>query len=207
MQTPIFVAFYTVDTIYEQEAARLRCSLQRLGLDHYLEGVPDAGSWTANTHRTASFTLAMQEKFIGRPVVYLDADAFVWRTPELLLSLDPAQTDIAFHRRRGHELLNGTVWYANNDMSRALCRRHAELCAANPNFRDEQQFLWQAIVDLKPRWVNIPPALCWIHDIMAEDLGDADPIIEHLQCSRESSKSSLLPNRRARLAYLSSMGY
>lgn len=203
---PIFCCFYTIGTIYEREAARLRSSVERFGLEHDFKPVPDRGNWRANTHYTATFTLEMQHKHEGRPVVYIDADAFIWQSPELLLNLKPEETDIAFHRRRGIELLNGTVWYANNETSRALSSRHAELCRLHPDFRDEQRFLWTAVEEIKPRWVNLPASYCWIHDVMATDLGDQEPVIEHLQASRESSHSTLLPNRRARLAYLGSLG-
>jgi hypothetical protein len=204
---PIVCCFFTLSTIYEREAARLRCSLDRFGLEYDLQGIPSRGDWTANTHYTATFCLEMQEKHAGRPVIYLDADAFLWKRPELLLTLNPADTDIAFHLRQGVELLNGTVWFANNDASRAVCARHAELCKLRPTFRDEQRFLKQAIDELKPRCTLLPATLCWIADIMAQDLGDREPQIEHLQASRESSGSSLLPNRRARLAYLAALGY
>jgi hypothetical protein len=203
---PIFCAFYTVATRYEQEAARLRQSLLRHGLEYDIVGVPDAGSWVANTHRTAQFCCDMQAKHSGRPVVYLDADSVCWKRPDFLFGLNPLETDIAFHRRRGVELLNGCVWFANNETSRALCARHAELCRLNPTFRDEQRFLWQAVEELKPRWASIPASYCWIADIMAEDLGGDEPVFEMLQASRESSNSTLLPNRRARLAYLASQG-
>ncbi len=202
----IFCAFYTIGTIYETEAARLRSSLDKLGLDHDIVGVPDGGSWAANVHKTAAFTLAMQLKHDGEPVCYLDADAVVWSRPEILFALDADQTDLAFHRRRGVELLNGTLWLANTEASRAACQRYIDLCEANRHERDEQRFLWQAVEQLGSRWVNLPASYCWISDIMAEDISGEDPVIEHMQCSREASGSSLLPNRRARLAYLTSMG-
>lgn len=201
----IFCAFYTPGP-YEREAARLRSSLDKFNLPHDFTVVPDAGSWRANTHKTAQFIVDMQIKHAGEPIVSLDADCYCWRYPALLFELNPADTDLAFHRRRGTELLNGAVWFANNEMSRAVAARYAQLCRENPDFRDEQQFLWKAIEELKPRWVNLPAAYCWIHDIMAEDLGDNEPVLEMLQMSREVNKTSLLPNRRARIAYLGFLG-
>lgn len=204
--TPIFTAFFTEHTIYEREAARLRSSLEKFSIEHDVVGVADRGSWAANAGQTAGFIQGQLIKHAGRPVVYLDADAFLWQFPQLFFDLDPADTDIAFHMRRGKELLNGSVWWANNQACKVLVDRYVELCKANPAHRDEQQFLRVAVDELNPRWTNIPASMCWIHDVMAADLGDATPIIEQLQCSREASNSSLLPNRRARLSYLGSLG-
>lgn len=204
---PIYTAFFTRATIYEQEAARLRRSLDRLGLPHDFTAIADRGSWEANTHFTAIHLQAMQAKYPDRPIVYLDADAVVWQTPAIFDDLAELGThDIAVHYRRGVELLNGTLWLAPTLTARIVVDRYAAACAARPAFRDEQRFLAQAINETPGvRVLRLPPEYCWIHDLMADDIGDKDPVVEHLQASRAVSGSSLLPNRVARLKAIESM--
>ena len=197
---PTFICFYTVGTIYEAEAARLRKSLDRLGLPHDLRPIADRGSWEMNTGFTASFLTQMMEERPG-PLVYLDADAVVWQRPTLLEELSPEDFDLALHYRGGKELLNGTLWLGSTTACRKAIRIYKAKCEAQPKFRNEQLFLQQAIEQMGDRLrVNrLPAEYCWIHDIMAKDI-EGEPIIEHLQASREMTGSTLLPSRRMRLA-------
>lgn len=202
----LFIAFYTLNTRYEREAARLRASLERLGLPHRIEGVPDRGSWAANVHQTAGFLCRMRDEYPTFPLVYVDADAVVWRRPVLFDHLSASgECDIAVHYRRGRELLNGTLYLAPTDACRRVLNDYRRRCEAQPTFKDEQQFLRQAIeadADLRVRM--LPASYCFIHDLMKDDLAGDEPVIEHLQASREPGgrdgvPSTLLPSRRARL--------
>lgn len=199
-QQPIYCAFYTAG-IYEQEAQRLIGSLEQFGFEYDIRSVPDRGSWRANTHQTPGFILKMLEEHADRPVVYLDADALVWRHPVLFDELAEEQmVDLALHWRRGVELLNGTIWLAPTPAAYQTIKTYKELLARNAQNNNEQQFLAEAIREINPSVFNLPAAYCWIHDIMAQDLNGAEPVIEHLQASRVATKSSLLPSREKRLA-------
>ena len=61
---------------------------------------------------TARHIQAMQAKYPHRPIVQLDADAYLHRTPVLFETLPAIGADIAVHYRQGNELLNGTIWLA-----------------------------------------------------------------------------------------------
>lgn len=196
----IFTAFYTIGTIYESEAARLRRSLDRLGLRHDLHGIQDRGSWKENTHHTATFICEMLDLHDG-PVVYLDADAVVWRQPVMFDDL--SAYDLAVHYRKGTELLNGTLWLANTPACKRTIRTYRELVSANPQDRNEQQYLAHAIRRTSPNVYRLPAGMCFIHDLMKDDLAPGEQVfIEHMQASRTSSGSSLLPNRIKRLQEL-----
>lgn len=201
---PIYTAFYTIGTRYEVEADRLRRSLDRFGLKHDIRGVADRGSWVLNTQLTAQHIHDMLHAYPTRTVVQLDADAYVHRYPELLDELAEDDIDIAVHYRLGRELLNGTVLFNPTPMARAVAAEYLRLIASDPRCRDEQTKLAAAIVNLSPALHvhRLPPEYCWIHDVMAADIGDRKPVIEHLQASREATNSTLLPNRRKRIAEL-----
>lgn len=198
---PIYTAFYTRGTRYEQEAARLQRSLDVLGLPHDIRAVDDRGNWMANTQLTAGHVWAMLEAHPDRPVIQLDADAVVWRRPDLFED-GLIDADLAVHYRRGRELLNGTVWFAPTAGARLVARRYLDLIQANAGCTNEQTMLAKAIEDLAglATIYRLPAEYTWIHDIMAMDLAGAEPVIEHLQASRVATNSSLLPNRVKRLA-------
>lgn len=197
----IYTAFFTTGTRYEREAARLARSLTRLGLDHRLYPVEDRGSWKANTHQTALHIQAVQKMYPDRPIVQLDADAVVMRQPALFDELSAADYDIAAHWLNGQEFLNGTLWIAPTEAARKVINRYVELCVLHPQFRDEQQFLRQAIDETAPRVYRLPASYCFIHSFCAGQVADEDIVIEHLQASREEG-STLLPARRSRIAEL-----
>lgn len=207
--SPLFTAFYTVGTRYEAEAARLRRSLHRLSLEHQLRPIEDRGDWRSNTHQTARHIAAMMDAHPQRPIVQLDADAVVMKPPELFDELSAGMDyeghgpDIAAHWLKGSEFLNGTLWLAPTKACRAAIGRYVELCTLHPTFRDEQQFLRQAI-DETPglRVCRLPASYCFIHSFSAAEVADEDVVVEHLQASRESTGSTLLPARRSRIEQL-----
>lgn len=194
---PTFVCFYTLGTMYEHEAARLRASLDVLGLKHDLRGVESKGSWAANAAMTATFLRDMLHEH-DEPIVYVDADAVVWELPTLFGELSPAEYDIGIHYRKGEEALNGTLWLSNTTACRDLIDDYRQRVEDSPNERNEQRHLAKAIAASKPRVYHLPASYCWIHDIMADDI-EGVPVIEHLQASRVATNSTLLPNRQRRL--------
>lgn len=181
---PIFTCFYTIGTFYEQEAARLRRSLDRLGLAHDLRGIPSAGDWCKNAALTARHIATMLAAYPDRPVVQLDADAVVWRAPALFHTLD---CDVALHRRRGTEWLNGTVYFAPTHGARRVSARYLQLIEGNPGCTNEQVMLGKAIEELAGQFKLsiLPASYCFIPDIMASDLAEGEQtVISHFQASR-----------------------
>lgn len=204
MNEPIYTAFYTRGTMYEQEAARLRASLEALGLPHDIRAIDDRGNWVRNAAYTAHHIHAMQIEYPDRPIVQLDADAVVWKRPTLFDEGGgmAAGTDIAIHWRRGHELLNGTIWLAPTDRARLVIEKYRDLVISRPECTNEQTLLDCAIGECAEllKIFKLPAGYCFIADIMQNDLAEGEAVvIEHLQASRVANKSPMLPGRERRL--------
>jgi hypothetical protein len=199
MIEPIYVCFFTIGTLYEQEAARLRASLDALGLAHDIRGVQSVGDWVANTRRTAVFICEMLAAHEDRPVVYLDADAFVYSRPVLF---DQMTADVAVHYRKGRELLNGTAFFNVGPAARMVAETYRDFIVANAGCTNEQLML-DAAIGACAECVNVyklPPSYTFIADIMKDDLSPGEePVIEHLQASRERNHCEAWGRRRKRV--------
>ena len=179
---PIFIAYYTQGTGYADEAQELAHTLTEFGLDFDVRGVPNLGSWQANTSFKPTFIRNMMLEHEGRQIVYLDADARVRHRPILLIDgMDGI--DFAAHWKDGHELLGGTLYFGPGQKSWELVRRWQQECAEHPDVWDQKNLQavveTGAVVDLS--LTRISPPYCLIYDLMASQ---GPPIIEHLQASR-----------------------
>lgn len=203
MRAPVFTAFFTKGTLYEREAARLVRSLDKLGLEHDVRGIESRGDWKANAGYTATHIATMQAAYPDRPIVQLDADAVVWLRPEMFDVLPDSGCDLGVHYRKGVELLNGTLWLAPTHGARLAIDRYRDYVARSwPNVSNEQRMLQNALLDLSDlvRVYRLPASYAWIHDVMKDDLAPGDePVIEHLQASRETHVGPLTAQRRNRL--------
>lgn len=88
MNYPLFVAFYTPS--YAAYKERLEASLQRHSLPYVIDEVKDLGSWEKNSLFKAEF---LEEKIKEGPLCYIDADAEVVASPNLLMNIE---SDSAF---------------------------------------------------------------------------------------------------------------
>ncbi len=202
--TPIFTSFFTRGTLYEAEAARLHGTLRKFDLASEMVGIDSRGDWSANTRYTAMHICNMLEKFPLRPVVYLDADAFVHRMPDLFFK---TTADVAVYylpRGEHRQLCNGTAYFAPNENARMVARLYREIVEEGLNPSDEQKNLDVALfralaIDPKLKIEYLPGSYCFIHDINAHDL-KGEIVIEHLQASRERSPgSAAVTNRQKRI--------
>jgi len=80
MSGPLIVSFFTKGTVYEKEVEDLRASCSGLGLELFVLGVPDQGSWQANCCYKAKFILDCVRRF-QRPLWWVDADAVILQAP------------------------------------------------------------------------------------------------------------------------------
>lgn len=187
----MIVAYYTLNTPYEQEAEKLRRSLDRLNLQYDLLGVKNLGNWQANTRFKAEFMLDMLDKHKGKNLLYVDVDAIIHAPPVLFKNYN---CDIAVRwqdfRWRKQECLSGTIYMANNDKTRKLCKiwRDTNTKEGSQTKRLEQWNLGNAIEQMKKSDglidKNLPPEYTFIFDIMKKIYPNAKPIIEHFQASR-----------------------
>jgi hypothetical protein len=92
MTTPLIISFYTRDTIYEKEVEDLKTSCQALGVQTFIEGIRDQGSWQKNCCHKPLFILQCLERF-QRPLLWVDADAILLRNPRLACT----DADVGFY--------------------------------------------------------------------------------------------------------------
>jgi glycosyltransferase involved in cell wall biosynthesis len=187
----VFVAYYTINTPYEQEAAKLIKSLEKLNIRYDVVGVPNLGNWQANTRFKAKFMLDMLDKHIGSKLVYVDSDAIVHKRPELFSNYN---CDVAVRwqdfRWRKNECLSGTIYMDNNQRTRELCRRWLQINdSEGPNAKTFEQWnLGTVIKEMegqgKLTTKNLPPEYTFIFDSMRQIYPNTVPVIEHFQASR-----------------------
>ncbi len=181
-QMPVVLCYFTLDTPYADEAKKLRASCERLGLEHRIVGVRPRGSWEANCAYKARF-VEEHWRAIGRPVLWVDADALVRRTPDLLRGV---AADFAVHRALGWMFASGTVFFNQTPEAEALLVRWRERCEADPTTWDQVHLdaAWEDVVRERPlETLWLPREYTFINDLNDAALAE-DPVIEHTQASR-----------------------
>jgi hypothetical protein len=174
-----FISYYTPN--YEQQANRLRESLNGLGLPYTIEAISTLGSWDKNTHYKPEFIL---KHLIGcDAVIWTDADSIVRENPILF---DELNCDVAFHRFKGKELLSGTVYFKNTVATVALLLSWIEINREKPNVFDQKNLDTAISLTSDLTIAELPPEYCFIYDLSREYYGGRKPVIEHFQASREN---------------------
>ena len=161
---------------YAAEADVLRASLQRLGLDYRIDELPSRGSWDRNILITPEYIRDVMWDTDG-PVLYVDADAEFHSVP----AFDPGY-DVQVHYLQDRELLDGTLWLANNHITRDLVD---QWCSEVRVGVWEQKTLQDILARRTDIRVNrLAPEYCFIYDTSRALHPGVEPIIEHHQASR-----------------------
>jgi len=185
MNNYLIVSYYTKGTAYKEEAEGLQESLDKLALPYHIQEVPNFKDWNKNTHYKAFFIRQMMERFWDQDIVWLDADARVYKHPKLFDELD---CDIACHYRDwqhgNDELLSGTLFLKNIPRVKAIVK---EWISVNNKRKTtwEQRNLQRVINRNAPilHVVKLPVEYCCIFDDKRRS--KIDPVIEHFQVSRK----------------------
>ena len=190
----VVIAYYTVGTGYKAEAAKLKESLKKFGIDHYIWETPNLGSWQNNTQYKARFIKGQMhflpnERKDERPVVYVDADAMFLAYPSLF---DTIEADCAFAfldqakyyrtSRPQKELVSSTIYLKNNEATRALITAWIAENELYPDVWDQKNL--QRVLDRQEiplRVAGLPETYFKIFDTMR---AVRDPVIEQYQKSR-----------------------
>lgn len=198
---PIVISYYTEGTSYEEEAERLKQSLDRFCYEYDIVPKPSLGSWKKNTYYKATFIREMMDKHPDRNLLWIDADGAMIHYPSLF---DDVKEDFGvfiadwdkiggYKRRlshpdskivRGKELLSGTLYIANNERARALVDAWIAMNKRNFAVKGMEQENLQIVLNSWSEPLSIlelPPSYCQIWDTMAY-LGE--PVIEHYQAAR-----------------------
>ncbi|MDI9380270.1 MAG: putative nucleotide-diphospho-sugar transferase [Verrucomicrobiota bacterium] len=179
---PMVVGYYTAGTGYEKEAKGLIESLRVYGLEYDIRAIQPT-DWQRATQYKATFLAEMVHLYHGQTIVYTDADSRIERYPALFADMDG---DIAFHRRRGRELLSGTLFLRCNDATADLMERWRAECLRRPNTWD-QQCLDAALDGWRGRVGTLPEEYCCIFDTRPMP---AEPVIVHRQASRRLKREA-----------------
>ncbi|MDX9911771.1 MAG: class I SAM-dependent methyltransferase [Phycisphaerales bacterium] len=176
-ELPLIVSFYTTGTRYEDEARRLIASCQELGLEHDVRGIKPRGTWEANCAMKASFVRSIWRE-AGRPVLWLDADAVVRASPELLRG---AACDLAVRKVEGWSFASGTVYFGRG--AGELLEEWVARCEREPRVWDQVHLdhAWEAVCSrsgLETWW--LPRGYTHIFDEGA----CSGVVVEHMQASR-----------------------
>ncbi len=121
-QKPIFVSYYTKNTLYEKEAQDLIQSLKKFGLKYDVSGIEDRGSWSKNCCYKPEFLLKKLEEHKA-PLIWTDADSILLKKPDFF---DDCTADCSFyvndHVEPNHEakILSGTFFIANTASAKKL---------------------------------------------------------------------------------------
>jgi len=130
---PIIVSYYTPGTHYETRARALRKSVERLGLESRIEPRASRGSWVENCAQKSEFVRDVRQA-VGRPVLWLDADAVLLRP---LSQLDGFAGDFAAVKRDGWNLSGGQLYFGTGPVTDALVETWCRYCRAAPNIFDQ----------------------------------------------------------------------
>lgn len=186
----ITVAFFTFNTIYEQEIKNLETSLKKLGMKYHLLGVPDLGSWVKNCAHKPKFIRQMMHEYPDFNILYVDADAIIQQKPVLF---DDFDGDVGIHYRNGVELLSGTIFLKNTGEVQTLIEQWI-------NIQEYKQDVWDQkvlaevinmaksdrpgpLANLDLKIIDLPPTYTQIFDTMKNA---GKPVIEHFQASRRA---------------------
>lgn len=174
----VVIGYYTVNTPYENEAIDFRENLESYGIEYKLYPVEAKGSWVLNCGIKPTVILNALEEFKDN-ILYTDVDSRFVRQPPF----EDIEKDIPgfclstpWHVE---ELLSGTLYFPNNDLSRNILNHWIEVQEKYPGNWDQQNL--QAIVHnydyfrLHEDWVKI---------FDNEKMNSLDPIIKHYQASR-----------------------
>jgi len=185
-QRYIVCAFYTPS--YRPHIARLKASLDRLGLNYHLKEFPERTTWEAITRIKPQFIVDCLESYPDFDVLYVDADAAVRSMPDFV---DDVSSDVALLfapvRRKSKHALSiaaGTLYIRNTPGGRRFAKAWCDqLVNAGPLTLDEDM-IYLAFPGLEGvSFTALPKSYSKIFD----SPGPA-PVIEHFQASRNALK-------------------
>lgn len=195
----IICSYYTIDTPYQAVVHEyLMSSLYKQNnIASDICGIRTLGSWSKNTSYKPTFIKQMLLKHTDKNIVFVDADAEILQYPELFDQI-PEKHNIAVHlldrdkwynRDTGgdDELLSGTLFVRNNEVSMEIIERWIWLCE-EPPIRWEQKVLQDVIKERNEQVFELPISYCYIKSLpngAEPHVKCEQPVIVHNQVSRE----------------------
>lgn len=176
------IAYYTDDDIYSPHARLLQQSLDHFNITYDIESI-ETTSWLAATAFKPAFILRKLESH-KEPLLYIDIDAIVHADIRNILSA--IDDDIAVHYTPENELLSGVIYLRPTDNTFQLLRLWCQAMEAEPGSWDQR--VLQKILTANPQITvhPLPAEFVFIFDTFKDRYPGLQPVIEHLQASRET---------------------
>jgi len=199
-----YVAWYTVDTIYEDIFHNtLEPTLKEYNLDTHIIPMPNHTTWQKNVAQKPE-VIWNAIRDLKEPFVLLDVDCKITAEPTLFEKIDPNQYDIAYHTLNWQtwynrpdikrELLTGTMWFNSSYKVAEMVSKWYMHCSNNPGADQpplehlmSNQFQHLRVFDL-------PLEYCYINTMPNgnEPFVKLDnPVITHYQASRSTRKAEI----------------
>jgi len=185
----VVCAFYTPN--YRDDIERLEISLKAFGHDYHFQEFERLPTWEQNTGIKPKFLLECLERFDGKDVLYLDADAFVRRRIE---TFEEFEGDIGLHfnaKGGSHIIRTGTIYLRNNRNSHQFMKDWIQAQASNLKFSDQDSFELAYKQKQGTSFFNLP-----VEYVKIFDRDDVKPYVEHFQASRRSDNVKAFSKQR-----------
>ncbi|MBD8874956.1 hypothetical protein [Roseibium polysiphoniae] len=125
------VSYYTLNTPYELEVRQLEKSLNDVGVDYIIRGLPARPTWVENCAQKSEFIQAVSAE-LNESFWWLDADAVLnTELPDL------EDCDIAAHIKDGWRLMSGTVFFSNSPACKSIIDLWSLYCRQHPHVWDQ----------------------------------------------------------------------
>jgi hypothetical protein len=173
------IGYYTKNTPYKGEADNLIKTLNKFNLDYHIYEVENKKNWYLNCGQKSS-VIKQALKDFKADILYVDVDARFLREPPLQdLWSDIPRFATWINRRRQFELLSGTIYFPNNEISKEIVQKWIEQQKKAPMVWDQKTL--QTVVENNYAYLNLALEWCWIKEFMKNI---KNPIIWHTQASR-----------------------
>ncbi len=203
MNKPIFISYYTKDTIYQEIINKyLIPSLKKLELEYKIYDIETLGDWKLNAIQKPKILQRALIDFPDRDIIWQDADSEILREPDLLFNI-PEEYDIALrylnwklHYGREtdkgkYEMLDGTVFWRNNERNKQFIN---ELIVRSTTQGIDHQKTMAKMIETEKN-INVFPLPRTYSYLTTKPDGSnpakilEDPVIIHHQMSRQGKKS------------------
>ncbi|MBO1923737.1 putative nucleotide-diphospho-sugar transferase [Thiomicrorhabdus sp. 6S3-12] len=175
------VGFYTDDPLYSEHAKLFKASLERFGIEPYLQKYSQ-DEWQNIIALKPSFIKGVMDEF-DCPVLYVDVDAFVHE--DITPFFSAIEEDVAFHLFKGEELLSGTLFFNNSERAKQLINYWLKEQSEHPDDWD-QKTLQRAVERMKKdAGLSIYLLGEEYTQIFDSSTKEGKTVIEHLQASRD----------------------
>lgn len=190
------IAYHTPDDLYRQHAELLAYSLDALGIAYHFQEI-ESKSWLGATAFKPEFIRNTMET-LDSDVLFLDIDCVV--RSDITAFYDQLNADIACHIRPSGELISGTLYFRQSTACVQLLESWIQQLKDHPEQWDQvalHEVLKRHDIDLKVE--KLPASHVFIFDLTAEENPGMQPVIEHLQASRESRHRTKMKTLKYRI--------